>query len=175
MIGNYHERPRRHNMENKGIESRERSPLVVSPKMISAAGRLLGRRERAELAEGPGRGRAAGLRSRPARTKQGPDRVGPHPDAVKLNWAGPPRPRAPTTIRSSPAPPTTPPGSSPSQLGYEAGLFGMLKGNKSKWAEFRGRTAAAVAGGASGWVPDALADYAYGTGPEESLRQATTS
>jgi len=58
---------------------------------------------------------------------------------------------------------------SPSQLGYEGGFMGMFKGNKSETAEFKGEpTRDSLTQPPAGYQTPSP-NFAYGTGPKESL------
>ena len=74
----------------------------------AAAGRYRGRGEGAELAEGSRRAAPQGRDRGPQEGQQGSARSGPHPDAERTRGGQDRRPpRAPATIRSSPAIRTT--------------------------------------------------------------------
>ena len=98
------------NMENRGIEYRERSPLVVPPKLDLPPPGCRGRRGKApNWPKDPDEQRRKAAIA--ARKKDNKDPVAsrPHPDAEPNSQpARPPRRRAPTTTRSSRAlrPPT---------------------------------------------------------------------
>ena len=100
------------NMENRGIDYRERSPLVVPPKLDlpPPAGRH-GRSEGAELAERSRRAAPQGRDRGPQEGQQGSDRSEPRPDAERTRGgktagtvrtsSDPVQPGNPSTTRSS--------------------------------------------------------------------------
>ena len=91
------------NMENSGIDYRERSPLVVPPKIDLPPPPAPGRGEGAELAEGSGRAAPQGRIA--ARKKENKDPVAarPHPDAGRTRSRQDRAAARTSTTRSSPA------------------------------------------------------------------------
>ena len=160
------------NMENRGIEYRERSPLVVPPKLdlpppASAATEV----KHAELAEGPRCAAPQGRDRGPQEGQQGSPGSRPHPDAGRTGRrqaAGPARtnndPIQPGTSNNNPI-------LSPSQLGYTGGLSGLFSSNKSETAPFKGEpTRESLTQPPSGYQTPSP-NFAYGTGPRESLNK----
>ena len=94
------------NMENKGIEYRERSPLVVPPKLdLPPPAGTAAAAKAPNWPKDPDEARRKAAIAARKKDNKDPTAVGPHPDAEPNSTsAGPPRPRAPTTIRSSRAP-----------------------------------------------------------------------
>ena len=127
------------NMENRGIEYRERSPLVVPPKLdlpppASAAAEGSG----AELAEGSRRAAPQGRDRRPQEGEQGSARSRPRPDASRTRCRQDHRAARTNSDPIQPGTPANNPILSPSQLGYTGGFSGMFGGNKAETAPFKG-------------------------------------
>jgi hypothetical protein len=158
------------NMENTGIEYRERSPLVIPPKND-----LPPPASAAVEAPAPNwpkdpdvqkRKAAAAARKkdnkdpREASRILTPSELAAGKTAAGKGSAGPDLPGNPgaTAILS------------PSQLGYEGGFMGMFKGNKTESAPFTGEpTRDTLTMPPSGYQTPSP-NYAYGTGgPKESL------
>jgi len=168
------------NMENSSIDYRERSPLVVPPKLdlpkpaAAAADKPAPnwpqdpdekRRKAAIAARKKDRNdhrdatQAANDASRPvmpselnvARTRPDPDSVKTS-DSLKLGDPG-----------GSPL--------SPSQLGYEGGFMGMFKGNKVESTEFKSEPPRASLVQPPPGYQTPSPNYLYGTGPKESLNK----
>ncbi len=159
------------NMENRGIEYRERSPLVVPPKLdlpppASTSSEVLApnwpkdpdvqRNKAAAAARKKGSKPTAFEAARPLTPSE-------------LN-AG--RVAAPARTNNDPIQPGTSannPMLSPSQLGYTGGLSGLFGGNKTETAPFQGEpTRESLTQPPSGYQTPS-SNFAYGTGPRESL------
>ncbi|MEA2942892.1 MAG: hypothetical protein QOD09_3421 [Bradyrhizobium sp.] len=158
------------NMENTGIEYRERSPLVIPPKNdlpppASAVTEApvpnwpkdpdVKRRKEAIAAR-----KKDNKDPREASRILTPSELAAGKTAAGKGSAGPDLPGNPgaTAILS------------PSQLGYEGGFMGMFKGNKTESAPFKGEpTRDTLTMPPSGYQTPSP-NYAYGTGgPKESL------
>jgi len=160
------------NMENRGIEYRERSPLVVPPKLdlpppASAA------------AEAPApnwpkdpdaqrRKAAAAARKKDSKDPREAARILTPAELAVGKTAG--------TARTSNDP--IQPGAtnsnlllSPSELGYKGGLSGLFGGSKTESAPFKGEpTRESLTQPPSGYQTPSP-NFAYGTGPKESLNK----
>ncbi|MBA2399168.1 MAG: hypothetical protein H0V72_10775 [Bradyrhizobium sp.] len=159
------------NMENKGIDYRERSPLVVPPKL--------------NLPPPPGTATAAKAPNWPkdpdeqrrkaaiaARKKENRD---PNEAARVLAPSELEKGRTATAARknSDPLQPgvTDTPILSPSQLGYSGGLSGMFGGSKVETAPFKGEpTRESLTQPPPGYQTPSP-NFAYGTGPKESMNK----
>jgi hypothetical protein len=160
------------NMENKGIDYRERSPLVVPPKL--------------DLPPPPGTAAAKAAPNWPkdpdeqrrkaaiaARKKENKD---PLEASRVLTPAELERGRTAATARknSDPLQPgitDTNPILSPSQLGYNGGLSGLFGGSKVETAPFKGEpTRESLTQPPPGYQTPSP-NFAYGTGPKESLNK----
>jgi hypothetical protein len=158
------------NMENTGIEYRERSPLVVPPKIdlpppASAA---------AVEAPVPNWPKDPDVRKRKeakaARKKDNKDPVEASrmltPSELAVGKTAPAKRQAETNM---PGDPGTNAILSPSALGYEGGLKGLFGGSKTETAPFKGEpTRDTLTMPPSGYQTPSPG-YAYGTGPKESL------
>ena len=147
------------NMENRGIDYRERSPLVVPPKLdLPPPAATAAEVKAPNWPKDPDEQRRKAADRGAQEREQGPARSGPHPDAGRTR-GGQDRaaPRARTTIRCSPAS-TNNPILSPSQLGYSGGFSGMFGGNKTETAPFKGEPTREFADPAAARLPDAVAE-----------------
>jgi hypothetical protein len=158
------------NMENAGIEYRERSPLVVPPKIdLPPPASVAGEAPMPNWPKDPDVKRRK--EAKEARKKDNKDPVqaarplSPSELAVGKTAA--------TTNRS--ADPELPgnPGAtailSPSQLGYEGGVMGFFKGNKTETAPFKGEPTRDTLTMPPPGYQTPSPNFAYGTGPKESL------
>ena len=159
------------NMDNRGIDYRERSPLVVPPKIdlpppASASTEV----NAPNWPKDPDIARHKALVA--ARKKE---------KVKELYEVG--RPLTPselsvgktTASTSGPGEPVQPgQGStllSPSQLGYTGGLTGIFGGNKSEEAPFKGEPARESLTQPPVGYQTPSPNFAYGTGPKESLNK----
>jgi hypothetical protein len=159
------------NMENGGIEYRERSPLVIPPK-----NELPPPAAAAVEAPVPNWPKDPEVRRRKeakeARKKDNKDPreasriLTPNELAVGTKPAGS---KNPGTDNAQPGNSLTNPILSPSQLGYEGGLKGLFGGSKTETAPFKGEpTRDTLTMPPSGYQTPSP-NYAYGTGTKESL------
>jgi hypothetical protein len=157
------------NMENTGIEYRERSPLVVPPKID-----LPPPASAAVEAPVPNWPKDPDVRKRKeAKAARKKDNKDPVEAARVLTPSELAVGKTATAKRSAePELPGNPGASailSPTQLGYEGGFMGMFKGNKTETAPFKGEpTRDTLTMPPSGYQTPSP-NYAYGTGPKESL------
>lgn len=160
------------NMESKGIDYRERSPLVVPPKLdlpppagASAAATAPNWPKDPDEAR-----RKAAIAARKKENKDNSQSARALTPA-ELNVG---RTAAPVRTNNDPIQPgvtNNAPQLSPSQLGYEGGLFGMFKGNKAESAEFKGEPPRQSLVEPPVGYQTPSPNYAYGTGPKESLNK----
>jgi hypothetical protein len=158
------------NMENRGIDYRERSPLVVPPKLNLPPPQA----EKAEInqpnwpKDPDAQRRKAAIAAR-KNSKPTPAEAARPMTPDELN-AG--RTTASTRSSSTPDQPGNSNGNpmlSPSQLGYNGGLMGMFGGNKAESAPFTGEpTRESLTQPPTGYQTPSP-NFAYGTGPKESL------
>lgn len=160
------------NMENRGIEYRERSPLVVPPKLnlpppASAAAEV----NAPNWPKDPDiqrRKAAIAARKKENKDPQQAARILTPAELAVGKTAAPARtgndPIQPGTSYNSPM-------LSPSQLGYTGGLSGMFGGNKLETAPFKGEpTRESLTQPPAGYQTPSP-NFAYGTGPKESLNK----
>lgn len=155
------------NMENRGIDYRERSPLVVPPKLnLPPPGTAETKAPNWPKDPDEARRKAAIA----ARKKENKDPV------QSARTLLPSELNQKTTTRSTGGDSVERPGSAPimmmpSQLGYEGGVLGFFKGNKSETAEFKGEpTRESLTQPPAGYQTPSP-NFAYGTGPKESLNK----
>lgn len=162
------------NMENRGIEYRERSPLVVPPKLdlpppASTSSEVLA----PNWPKDPDvQRRKAAAADRKKSSKPTPLEGARPLTPSELN-AG--RIAAPARTNNDPIQPGTSannPMLSPSQLGYTGGLFkNMFGGNSVETAPFPGEpTRESLIQPPTGYQTPSP-NFAYGTGPQESLHK----
>src|SRR3954453_9910553 len=159
------------NMENTGIEYRERSPLVVPPKIelpppasVAAEAPLPNWPKDPDLKR---RKEARELRKKDNKDPREASRV-LTPSELAAGKTTPGKPSAGPGLPGNPGPNAI---LSPSQLGYEGGLTGLFGGSKTESAPFKGEpTRDSLTMPPPGYQTPSP-NYAYGTGPKESLNK----
>jgi hypothetical protein len=160
------------NMENRGIEYRERSPLVVPPKIDlpppeAAAGEV---KEKNWPKDPDEARRKAAIAARKKATKD-PRESSRVLTQSELNVG---RTAAPARTNNDPLQPgvSNTPILSPSQLGYSSGLFkNIFRGNSAEATPFPGEpTRENLTQPPTGYQTPSP-NFAYGTGPRESLNK----
>jgi hypothetical protein len=158
------------NMENTGIEYRERSPLVGPPKID-----LPPPASAAAEAPAPNWPKDPDVKRRKeAKAARKNDNKDPVQAARPLTPSELAAGKTATNAKRSndPEQPGNPGATailSPSQLGYEGGFMGMFRGNKTETAPFKGEpTRDTLTMPPSGYQTPSP-NYAYGTAPKESL------
>ena len=160
------------NMENRGIDYRERSPLVVPPKLdlpppASASADV----KAPNWPKDPDEARRKAAIAARKKENKDPVEASRILTPSELNKG-----KVAATARSSDDP--IQPGSqnnnpilSPSQLGYNGSFSGLFGGNKSETAPFKGEpTRESLTQPPSGYQTPSP-NFAYGTGPKESLNK----
>ena len=165
------------NMENQGIEYRERSPLVVPPKLdlpppAGAAAEVKApnwpkdpdeERRKAAIAAR----KKANKDPREASRALTPDELSggkaPNRSSGDIGSDQPGGNPAPTPILS------------PSQLGYNGSLGGLFGGNKTETAPFKGEPTRDIADPAAARLPDAVAEFCLRHRPEGIAEQGIQS
>jgi len=168
------------NMENSSIDYRERSPLVVPPKLDlpkpAAAGSA---KPVPNWPNDPDEARRKAAIA--ARKKEKND----HRDATTVSDAAsrPVMPNELNVARTRPDPdgvknsdslkPGDPGGNplSPSQLGYDGGFMGLFKSNKTESAEFKAEPPRTSLVQPPPGYQTPSSNYLYGTGPKESMNK----
>ena len=146
------------NMENRGIEYRERSPLVVPPRLDLPP---------PEAAKGDIKAAIA------ARKKSKPDPIEASRILTPSELAAGKTAASGRTSNDPllPGNSNTNPILSPSQLGYTGGFSGMFGGSKTETAPFKGEpTRESLTMPPPGYQTPS-SNFAYGTGPKESLNK----
>jgi hypothetical protein len=160
------------NMENRGIDYRERSPLVVPPKLaLPPPGSTPAESKVANWPKDPDEARRKAAIAARKKANKDPQQGGRTLLPSELDQK--------TTARSSGGesdrPGSAPVMLSPSQLGYEGGVLGFFKGNKTESAEFKGEpTRDSLTQPPPGYQTPS-SKYMYGTGPKESLNKQCSS
>jgi hypothetical protein len=160
------------NMDNRGIEYRERSPLVVPPKLDLPPPASSSEVKAPNWPKDPDEARRKAAIA--ARKKENKD---PR-EASRLLMPSELDKRAPkksTAGSDSVDQPGGNPGAnailSPSQLGYSGSFSGLFGGNKVETAPFKGEpTRESLTQPPSGYQTPSP-NFAYGTGPKESLNK----
>jgi hypothetical protein len=160
------------NMENRGIEYRERSPLVVPPKIDLPPPEIASKEVKdANWPKDPDEARRKAAIAARKKAKPDPIEASRILTPSELNAA---RTAAPARTNNDPVQPGTSfnnPILSPSQLGYNGGFSGLFGGNKTETAPFKGEpTRDSLTQPPPGYQTPSP-NYAYGTGPKESLNK----
>jgi hypothetical protein len=159
------------NMENTGIDYRERSPLVVPPRLDLPAPDTA-----ASTASVPNWPKDPDLKQRQAAREAA--KRGRAEETLEAARPLTPAEMAPKRAHTSSAIDHSSPGDpnknivlSPKQLGYEGGLFKTMFGsNKGEKAEFKGEpTRESLTQPPAGYQTPS-SEYAYGTGPKEVMK-----
>jgi hypothetical protein len=157
------------NMENTGIEYRERSPLVVPPKIelpppasTAAEAPLPNWPKDPEVKR---RKEARELRKKDNKDPREASRV-LTPSELAVGKTAPGKPSAGPDLPGNPGANAI---LSPSQLGYEGGLSGLFGGSKTESAPFKGEPTRNTLTMPPAGYQTPSPNYAYGTGPKESL------
>jgi hypothetical protein len=169
------------NMDNSGIDYRERSPLVVPPKLdlpppASASAEVKApnwpkdpdeaRRKAIIAARKKDAHKDAGQASRDASAIVSTEELNKGRTAPGTSGG---------TAVSDSATPGGDPGKnailSPSQLGYDGGFMGMFKGNKTETTPFKGEPTRETLTMPPAGYQTPSPNFAYGTGPKESLNK----
>ena len=160
------------NMENQGIDYRERSPLVVPPKLdLPPPASTSAEVTAPNWPKDPDAARRKAAIA--ARKKANKDPV----EAARIltpSELEKGKTAAPARTSEDPIQPgnsATNPILSPSQLGYNGGLMGMFGGSKVETAPFKGEpTRESLTQPPPGYQTPSP-NFAYGTGPKESLNK----
>jgi hypothetical protein len=160
------------NMENTGIDYRERSPLVVPPKIdLPPPASTAEAKAPANWPKDPDEARRKAAVAARKKVNKDPVEASRILTPSELNvgkTAGPARTNDdPVTPGVSNVNPIL----SPSQLGYSGGFSGMFGGSKTETKEFKGEpTRDSLVQPPAGYQTPS-SNFAYGTGPKESLNK----
>jgi hypothetical protein len=159
-------------MEKPGIEYRERSPLVVPPKLDLPPPAASAEATAPNWPKDPEEKRRKELAA--ARKKAGNKFVQPWEAARPLTPAEMNAAKTTGTTRTTSNDPGQPsqnnPTMSPSQLGYTGGLWGVLKGNSSEATQFKAEPPRGSLTEPPPGYQTPSPNYAYGTGPDNSKK-----
>ena len=160
------------NMENRGIDYRERSPLVVPPKLdLPPPGSAAAEAKVPNWPKDPDEQRRKAAIAARKKANKDPMESSRLLTPSELNQKGKGRSSG-GDVGDQPGGTTS--GSallSPSQLGYSGGLSGLFGGNKAETAPFKGEpTRESLTQPPSGYQTPSP-NFAYGTGPKESLNK----
>jgi hypothetical protein len=160
------------NMENRGIEYRERSPLVVPPKLdlpppASSSAEIMA----PNWPKDPDvQRRKAAAAARKNENKDPREAARPlSPAELEVG-----RTAAPARTNNDPVQPGTSinnPVLSPSQLGFTGGLSNLFGGSKTETAPFKGEPTRETLTQPPPGYQTPSSNFAYGTGPKESLNK----
>jgi hypothetical protein len=160
------------NMENRGIDYRERSPLVVPPKLdlpppASASADV----KAPNWPKDPDEARrkaAIAARKKENKDPREASRILTPSELAQGKTA------AASRTNNDPVQPGNSfnnPILSPSQLGYTGGLSGLFGGNKAETAPFKGEPTRDALTQPPGGYQTPSPNFAYGTGPKESMNK----
>lgn len=156
------------NMENTGIEYRERSPLVIPPRNDLPPPAVAAETPVANWPKDPDVQKRKVAKE--ARKKDNKDPVEAAriltPSELAKGTTAPARRQAETNMPGDPGATAI---LSPSQLGWEGGLKGMFGGNKTETAPFKGEPTRETLTMPPPGYQTPSPSYAYGTGEKESL------
>lgn len=157
------------NMENKGIEYRERSPLVIPPKIdLPPPGSAAAEVRDPNWPKDPDVQRRKEAVAANKQRKPTPEEAGQSilPSKLATHGSGTTTRRAETEQPGKPQ--NESPSLSPSQLGF-TGKLGNLFGNKPQTAPFTGEPERETLTQPPAGYQTPSSNYAYGTGPKEAL------
>jgi hypothetical protein len=158
------------NMENRGIDYRERSPLVVPPKLDLPPPASSAETKAPNWPKDPDEARRKAAIAARKKAKPDPIEASRILTPSELN-AG--RTAAPTRTNNDPVQPgvSNSPLLSPSQLGFDGKFSNLFGGNKTETAPFKGEpTRDSLIQPPAGYQTPSP-NFAYGTGPKESLNK----
>ena len=160
------------NMDNRGIDYRERSPLVVPPKLdLPPPEPAKGEIKDPNWPKDPDEARRKAVIAARKKAKPDPMEASRILTPSELNAA---RTAAPARTNDDPVQPgnsNTNPILSPSQLGFDGKFSNLFGGNKAEVAPFKGEpTRDSLTQPPPGYQTPSP-NFAYGTGPKESLNK----
>ncbi len=160
------------NMENRGIEYRERSPLVVPPKLdLPPPESVKSEIKDPNWPKDPDEARRkAAIAARKKNNKPDPAEASRLLTPSELNAH---RTVTPARTNNDPIQPgvNVNPQLSPAQLGLDSSLFSLFKGNTSETTEFKGEPPRQSLVEPPAGYQTPSPNFAYGTGPRESLNK----
>ena len=160
------------NMDNRGIEYRERSPLVVPPKLDLPPPASSSEVKAPNWPKDPDEARRKALIAARKKENKDPREASRPLMPSELDQRAPKKSTAGSDSVDQPGGnPGTTAVLSPSQLGYSGGFSGLFGGNKTETAPFKGEpTRDSLTQPPPGYQTPS-SNFAYGTGPKESLNK----
>ena len=161
------------NMDNRGIEYRERSPLVVPPKLDLPPPAAASNEVKApNWPKDPDEARRKAAIAARKKDNKDPREASRILTPSELDKRAPKKSTAGSdTVDQPGGNPGTTAVLSPSQLGYSGGFSGLFGGNKAEVAPFKGEpTRESLTQPPNGYQTPSP-NFAYGTGPKESLNK----
>ncbi len=160
------------NMDNRGIEYRERSPLVVPPKLDLPPPAASSEVKAPNWPKDPDEARRKAAIAAKKKENKDPREASRVLMPSELDKRAPKKSTAGSDSVDQPGGnPGTTAVLSPSQLGYSGGFSGLFGGNKVETAPFKGEpTRESLTQPPSGYQTPSP-NFAYGTGPKESLNK----
>ncbi len=160
------------NMDNRGIEYRERSPLVVPPKLDLPPPAASSEAKAPNWPKDPDEARRKAAIAAKKKENKDPREASRVLMPSELDKRAPKKSTAGSDSVDQPGGnPGTTAVLSPSQLGYSGGFSGLFGGNKVETAPFKGEpTRESLTQPPSGYQTPSP-NFAYGTGPKESLNK----
>jgi len=160
------------NMDNRGIEYRERSPLVVPPKLDLPPPAASSEVKAPNWPKDPDEARRKAAIAAKKKENKDPREASRVLMPSELDKRAPKKSTAGSDSVDQPGGnPGTTAVLSPSQLGYSGGFSGLFGGNKAEVAPFKGEpTRESLTQPPSGYQTPSP-NFAYGTGPKESLNK----
>jgi hypothetical protein len=156
------------NMESRGIEYRERSPLVVPPKLdLPPPESVKGEIKDPNWPKDPDEKRRKEAIA--ARKKAAPKSLTEAARPLTPDELNAGRTAAPARTNNDPVKPGDVPNPmlSPAQLGYTGGLFNIFKGNKPESVPFTGEPTRETLTQPPAGYQTPSPNFAYGTGPND--------
>ena len=156
------------NMDNRGIDYRERSPLVVPPKLdLPPPESVKGEIKDPNWPKDPDEKRRKEAIA--ARKKASPKSLTEAARPLTPDELNAGRTAAPARTNNDPVKPGDVPNPmlSPAQLGYTGGLFNMFKGNKPESVPFTGEPTRETLTQPPAGYQTPSPNFAYGTGPND--------
>jgi hypothetical protein len=158
------------NMENRGIDYRERSPLVVPPKLTLPPPASASAEKTPNWPKDPDEARRKAAIAARKKENKDPVQASRLLTPAELNAART-APQTGTAGAAGDQPGNPAAGLTPSQLGYTGGFSGMFGGSKTESAPFKGEpTRDSLTQPPPGYQTPSP-NYLYGTGPKESLNK----
>lgn len=163
------------NMENRGIDYRERSPLVVPPKLdLPPPASTSAEVKVPNWPKDPDEARRKAAIAARKKENKDPLEASRVLSPSELNVGRTAAPSSPPSPSESTQPGGEPGATailSPSQLGFSGGLMSMFHGNTTETAPFKGEpTRDSLTQPPSGYQTPS-SNFAYGTGPKGSLNK----